>query len=277
MAVLNYKQIGTYSYEEEPGAEIKECKQYQIGIESKALIDLYLDAEKFAKERGKNIIYIDLCDARPDKTEYPGFSNVQDKDIVIALHPNKATKWVLAHELVHVLENYKFYCRISVEKDVSLKEKYEKMFNLVLDIPINRIVKKRGLDVNEEIKWRIERAIIPRLENEIEYDSWDRFTIYIANFFDFDLFVSDRNLEWYFKNTYYRLWREYSEKFKYDVYFAKHISAIILRVGFTNMEKFDKCLIAIFQDERFREKYDIPEIEIEPDFPDEYKRNLKGI
>lgn len=246
-----------------------------MGIESKPLIDLYLDVEKFAKENGEKIIYVDLRDAYPD-SGMPAFTNVKGKDIVIGLHPDNAIDWHLAHELVHVLVNYKFYCRIIAEDNKNLKEKYETMFNIVLDIPVNRIVRKRRLDVSELVRWNIERSITPRLEREIKYDSWDRFIHYIVNFFDFELFSNDSRLDTYLRQAYAKSRKLYQQEFERDVSLAKHVSRLIWKFGFTSLEKFDRCLIAIFQDERFREEYDIPEVEIEPDFPEEYKRSAGG-
>lgn len=79
------------------------------------------------------------------------------------------------------------------------------------------------------------------------------------------------------RNDYSKYKKLYEQKFKRDVNLAKHVSRIIRRIGFTSLEKFDRCLIAIFQDERFRGKYDIPEVEIEDDFPDEYKRRGNAV
>lgn len=132
MGTLHYREVGTYLYKETENAEIRPCRQYQVGIESKPLRDLYLDVEKFTEKR-KNIIYVDLRDAYSD-LGMPGFNNVQDKDIIIGLNPTMATEWCLAHEFVHVLVEHKFYCRIDAKDNKVLKEKYELMYNIVLDI-----------------------------------------------------------------------------------------------------------------------------------------------
>lgn len=272
MGVLCCREIGTYLYRETEGAEIRPCRQYQLGIESKPLIDLYLEAEKLAKARKKKgIIYVDLRDAYPN-SGFSAFYNEKGEYIVIGVDPTKATEWAIAHEFVHVLVEYDFYCRIKIDNPEH-REKYDFMYNIILDIPVNRMVKNRGFDINEEIKWRIERSITPRLEREIPYDSWDRFTHYIVNFFDLELFSGDISVDADLSKTYAKYEKRYRQKFKRDVNLAKHVSRIIRRIGFTSLEEFDRCLIAIFQDERFRGKYDIPKVEIEDDFPEEYKRS----